>query len=310
MKKLLLIPICCIICVSGLFTWGNSYKEMVASDVTFYEMGDASLTIYDTLNESYMPKVDIGKMRDLAYLQKYYYAVDKKTGITGDYFNIDKLLATDVKVTTEGSGPKVLIFHTHGSELYADSKGINEGVIGCGNYLKKVLEDKYGIETLHITDIFDKENGKLNRDGAYERAEPRIKQVLHENPSIELVIDLHRDGVNENLRLIANDKGDTCAKIMLFNGLCQKWENGKLVKIDSLQNPNIPTNLALSLEMQLALNEINPALTRKIYLNAYRYSLHMKDKSLLIELGAQTNTYKEACNSIDRLAEALAKVCF
>ena len=38
-------------------------------------------------------------------------------------------------------------------------------------------------------------NGKLDRSEAYEQAQPNIRQILTENPSIEVVIDLHRDGV-------------------------------------------------------------------------------------------------------------------
>ena len=77
--------------------------------------------------------------------------------------------------------------------MFADSKDISEGIIGAGNRLAKNLEEKYGIKCLHITDSFDTVNGKVQRDGAYERAEPVIKKVLAENPSIELVIDLHRE---------------------------------------------------------------------------------------------------------------------
>jgi stage II sporulation protein P len=53
------------------------------------------------------------------------------------------------------------------------------------------------------------------------------------------------------------------------------------------------------------MNELYPGITRKIYINAYRYSLHMKDKSMLIELGAQTNTIDEVYNTIDMLAETI-----
>ena len=91
-------------------------------------------------------------------------------------------------------------------------------------------------------------------------------------------------------------------------GLCKKQTNGKLQNIPGLSNPYIKTNLALSFRMQQKMNELYPNLTRKIYLNAYRYSLHMKDKSMLIELGAQTNTIEEINNSIDRLAKTIYEV--
>ncbi len=309
-KKLSFILIALCLVFNGFFIYSREYSDKVAADVTFYEMGDASLTVSDTLTAQYVPKFDNEKMKDISYLRKYYYAVDKKTGMNESLFDIDKIMQTNVKISDpEGNGPKILIFHTHGSEMYADSKNVNEGVIGAGEYLKSILEDKYGIECLHITQRFDVVDGAVHRDGAYERMEPVIVQVIKENPSIQLVIDLHRDGVNENLRLVAEDNGEKCAKVMFFNGLCAKWENGELRDIKGLENPYLQTNIALSLKMQLAMNELYPNLTRKIYLNAYRYSLHMKDKSMLIELGAQTNTIEEIYNSIERIAEALGKVC-
>ncbi len=305
---LVFVVVCLIL--NGFFIYSHQYSDKVASHVTFYEMGDASLTVSDTLTAQYVPQYDINKMRDINYLRKYYYAVDKKTGMDKELFDADKLMARDVTVNTdENGGPKILIFHTHGSEMFADSKNVNEGVIGAGEYLKSLIEDKYGIECLHITDRFDVVNGSIQRDGAYERMEPVITHIIEENPSIELVIDLHRDGVNDNLRLVAEDNGEKCAKVMFFNGLCTKWEGSRLKSIKGLENPYLATNLALSLKMQLAMNELHPNLTRKIYLNAYRYSLHMKDKSMLIELGAQTNTVEEINNSIERIAEVIGRVC-
>ena len=60
--------------------------------------------------------------------------------------------------------------------------------------------------------------------------------------------------------------------------------------------------------MQILANKLYPGLNRKIYVNAYRYSLNMLPKSLLIEVGAQTNSKQEALNAIDFLADILAKV--
>ncbi len=282
-----------------------SHNTLTLGNVSIYELGNVFI---GTAEEAASPVQTID-LTDTASLKKSFYAIDKKTGMPDDLFNIDEMSAQNLHINTEGSGPKILIFHTHASETYADSKNVNEGVIGAGEYLKSILEDKYGVECLHITDRFDVVNGSLQRDGAYERAEPVITQIIKENPSIQLVIDLHRDGVDENLRLITSINGRSYAKIMFFNGICRKWDNGSLVEIDGLENPYLKTNLALSFQMQYAVTQFNPAITRKIYINAYRYSLHMLDKSMLIELGAQTNTYEEALNSVEVIAEALAKVC-
>ena len=51
-----------------------------------------------------------------------------------------------------------------------------------------------------------------------------------------------------------------------------------------------------------------PGFTRKIYLKSYRYNMHLCPKSLLIEVGAQTNTLQEAVNAMDPLAQVLDKV--
>ena len=60
----------------------------------------------------------------------------------------------------------------------------------------------------------------------------------------------------------------------------------------------------MSFRLEMAAGEFYPGLTRKIYLNGYRYNMHLR-KSLLIELGAQTNTVEEIMNAIDPLAHIL-----
>lgn len=284
-----------------------SHNSLTLGNVSVYELGNVFIGTVNEVKDNYTENIDLS---DISTIKKTFYSIDKKTGMPDDLFNIEEMSQANLHINTEGNGPKVLIFHTHGSEKYADSTGDSDGIIGAGEYLKNILEDKYGIECLHITDKFDVVDGKLQRDGAYERAEPVITQIIKENPSIQIVIDLHRDGVNENLRLATTIDGKSYAKIMFFNGICRKWDNGNLVPTEGLENPYLKTNLALSFQMQCAVTSFDSSITRKIYINAYRYSLHMKDKSMLIELGAQTNTYEEALNSIEVIADALAKVCF
>lgn len=292
-----------LVLVSIIIIFIYNCSNITLGNVSIYELGNVSID-FDILNNNRG-----SNSKNINNSKKIAYAIDKKTGLAEDLFNAEEMSSKNLHINTEGTGPKILIFHTHGSEMFADSKNVNEGVIGAGEELKNILEDKYGVECLHITDRFDVVNGKIQRDGAYERAEPVITQIIKENPSIQLVIDLHRDGVNENLHLATEIDGKSYAKIMFFNGICRKWENGKLVPINGLDNPYVKTNLALSYQMQQAVTDFNIDIARKIYINAYRYSLHMKDKSMLIELGAQTNTVEEISNSIEVIAEAIAKVC-
>jgi stage II sporulation protein P len=95
------------------------------------------------------------------------------------------------------------------------------------------------------------------------------------------------------------------ARFMFFNGLCYTRELGKL---ENLQNPYIQENLAIAFQMQLFADEYYPGLTRRIYLKGYRYNMHFRPKSLLIELGSQTNTVAEAKNSCEPLAHIISSV--
>lgn len=249
--------------------------------------------------------MSIEKLRDFDYLISNFYTVDSSTTIDSEQLNVDELLAKSMKIDTTTGGPKVLIFHTHSQEGFADSTGdVSTTIVGMGEYLSQLLNAK-GIETIHDTGVYDLINGKLDRSNAYEYAEAAVRPILEANPTIEVVIDLHRDGVAEGTRLVTEIDGKQTAKIMFFNGLSRTRTNGD---IDYLYNPYIQDNLSFSLQMQLASESMYSGFTRKIYLRGYRYSLHMMPKSLLIEAGAQTNTVEEIRNAMEVLAEILYQV--
>lgn len=269
-------------------------------DVTFYDAGKVVEAA---------KAVDYSKLTDLGQLKKSCYIVDKKTLMTKDYFDVKKFLAADLKIKPNGDFPKVLIFHTHSHEMFADSDTNNlyDGIVGAGERLKERLEER-GIKCIHNTDRFDVVDGKTKIMGAYERMEPVIRKILADNPSVEVVIDLHRDGIDESKRLVTNIGGKQTAKLMFFNGICRILQNGELKETEGLSNPYIPTNLAFSFAMNAKARELYPNLSRGIYLNAYRYSLHMIPKSTLVEIGAQNNTKEEIFNAVDLLADVIGKV--
>ena len=253
---------------------------------------------------------DINKLRDLSYLKQNFYIVDSRTGMTADDFNADEMLNANLKLDMSQPGPKVLIFHTHSQEMYADSEPGNlmDGVAGTGEKLAEILSHDYGIETLHDTETFDIVNGQHQIEGAYERMEPVIERILKEHPSIQAAIDIHRDGVPNGAKLVTDINGVSTAQVMFFDGLCmEKNKKGTLIPY-SQQNPYLKTNLALSFNAQLTANSLFPDFTRKIYLCAYRYSTNMLPKSMLIEVGAQTSTKEEAFNAMGPLAEVLSRV--
>ena len=174
-----------------------------------------------------------------------------------------------------------------------------------GDYLTKLLTEKYGYNVIHDTSVYDYVDGKLDRSKAYTYAEQGIERILEQNPSIEVVIDLHRDGVADTTHLVTEIDGKQTAKIMFFNGLSYSNVKGN---IGYLYNPYRDDNLAMSLQMHLLGEAYYPDFLRNIYINAYRYCLHERGKSMLIEAGAQTNTVQEVKNAMEPLADILDKL--
>ena len=252
------------------------------------------------------PDTSLEKLKDFDYLMGHFYTVDSSTSVDPEQLNAQTLLGKDLTIDQSGEGPKVLIYHTHSQEAFADSRKGEESdtIMGVGEYLAQLLNETYQIPTLHHKGVYDLIDGKLDRSRAYELALPEVEKILKENPSIEVVIDLHRDGVGDSTHLVEEINGKPTAQIMFFNGMSRTKANGP---IEYLKNPYIEDNLAFSLQMQLAAQKY-PGFTRRIYLKSYRYNMHVTPKTLLVEAGAQTNTVEEMRNAMEILAETLDTV--
>lgn len=251
-------------------------------------------------------KVDVSmeKLKDFEYLVSHFYTVDGSTSVSAKELNAQKLLKKDMTINKKTKGPKILIYHTHSQEDFKDSKkgDTSTTIMGMGAYLTDILNNTYGIETLHHEGVYDLIDGEMDRSKAYQLAEKEVKKILKKYPSIEIVIDLHRDGVGNSTHLVTEIDGKKTAQIMFFNGMSRTKANGDIAY---LHNPYIEDNLAFSLQMQIAAAKLHPGFTRHIYLKSYRYNMHLMPKSLLIEAGAQTNTVEEMRNAMEVLAEVL-----
>lgn len=241
------------------------------------------------------------------YLMNHFYTVVSSTTLRPEDIDAGKLMNIDMRLKTSNDKPQILIYHTHGQEGFTDSvSGKPEtGIIGVGDYLVELLTKQYGYNVIHITDSFDYVNGVLDRSKAYDYAYEKIAGVLAENPSIEVVIDLHRDGVGEHTHLVTEVNGKQTAQIMFFNGISRLNDIGE---IGYLYNPYRTENLAMSLQMKVLAEEYFSGFTRRNYIQAYQYNLHLRPKSMLIEAGAQTNSFEEVKNAMEPLA-ALLHMC-
>ena len=249
---------------------------------------------------------NLEELSDYEYLLSHFYTVEPTTAVTAQELDAEKLLAEDMTIDRTVDGPQILIYHTHSQEGFADSVpgDPTTTIVGAGEYLAELLRNR-GYQVMHVTSVYDLIDGELDRSEAYSRAEEEISQILAEHPSIQSVIDLHRDGVAEGTRLVTELNGKTMARFMFFNGLSRTRKNGP---IEYLHNPYIEDNLALTLQLKLTCDQYYPGLARNIYLKSLRYNLHLSPKALLIEAGAQTNTLQEILNTMEPLADVLDTV--
>lgn len=288
--------------------WGDStlVEEMVLSENQSYAAETAQGDVAEAMSGSIALRTvpsftyDFTQYQELSELVKGFYIVDPTTTATADRLNITELLGKDMTMQGDASSPQILIYHTHSQEGYADSVpgDVSTGVVGAGEYLAQLLREQYGFQVIHHTGQYDVDI----RDMAYSYAEPAIQKILEENPTIEVVIDLHRDEVKEDVRLVTDVDGRPTARFMFFNGLSYNNTQGDIAY---LYNPYIKDNLAFSFQAQVLANEYYPGVSRGIYLRAMRYNMHFRPKNMLIELGAQTNTQEEIWNAVPIIAQIL-----
>lgn len=244
------------------------------------------------------------KLADYDYVMKNFYEVHTNTTAGRELIDAEKFLKAELMLEKNEDEPQILIYHTHSQEEYADHLQNPEAVItGVGAYLQELLTAR-GYNVIHDTNVYDLRDGKLDRSRAYTYALDGINGILQDNPSIKVVLDIHRDGVPEGMHLVKEINGKPTAQIMFFNGLSQTPEG----PIEYLPNPNREANLAFSFRLQLLAKRKYPGFTRKIYLKGLRYNQHVRARTALIEVGAQTNTFEEAKNAMEPLADILDQV--
>lgn len=222
---------------------------------------------------------------------------------------VDKasLLLSPLNMRTD-TEPQVLIVHTHTSEAYTQEEGweyepsddfrtqdAEYNMVRVGEALAQELRN-LGIAVIHDTTV----NDSPAYQGAYERSYDCIAAQLAAHPSIQIVLDIHRDAAEDDegnaLPRRTVVEGENCAQLMLVVGTDE----------GGLQHPNWRENLSFALKLQALLNRDAPTLCRNLSLRKERFNQHFTPCSLLVEVGAAGNTLAEALPSARYLARALA----
>ena len=219
------------------------------------------------------------------------------------------LLTEPLVIDFSASGPLVLIVHTHTCEAYTqeyiDQYDASDNwrttdqscnIVAVGDELESLLRDA-GIGVIHDTTV----NDYPSYTGSYTRTLEVIERNLEQYPTIQIVIDLHRDsGVSESGEAVAtyyNDNGETTSQIMLVVGTDE----------GGLHHENWRENLKLALALQATANADHPGLMRPINLRQERFNQHATYGSLIVETGFAGNTLSEAKAAIRLFGESFCR---
>lgn len=226
------------------------------------------------------------------------------TDVTNDYL-LDQCERDTAQKISDISEPIVLIMHTHttesyesgASEFYSEydssrSTDLSETVVAVGEKIAEKLTDA-GIGVIHLTEMFD----YPEYSGAYDRSSERVIEILEEHPSIQIVIDVHRDAIeSEGVRYapVAEINGKTAAQVMMICGC--------------MNVPQYRYNLRLATRLQGIMETNYPGLTRPILFDERNYNQELTKGSILLEMGSHANSLEEALYSGELVGECLKQL--
>lgn len=227
-----------------------------------------------------------------------------RAGVTLD---MDALLSQPLPKLLLSDEPLILIVHTHATEAYSGGnyeQSVTYHTLDTENNVVRVgqaLADKLnacGIPTLHDTTL----NDAPGYNDAYERTAEVIERYLEEYPSIQMVIDVHRDAITdtngEELAMRTELNGQSAAQLLFVMG----------TDAGGLEHPNWEGNLAFALQMQAYCTSDAPDLFRELSLRSSRYNEHLTPYSVLLEVGSAGNTLDEAIRSVEFFGTKLAEL--
>lgn len=225
--------------------------------------------------------------------------------------DVKKLLQQPLLWNLTGEEPTVLIIHTHGSESYTKQTGqsytettefrtLNTAynMVALGEKLAQLLQQA-GIPVIHDRTLHD----YPSYNSAYTNSRQSVQDYLNRYPTIQVVLDLHRDaalnadGSQYAPALTVN--GESVAQLMLVVG----------TDASGMQHPNWEENLAAAVKLQVLLERQVPGITRPTILRAQRYNHDLSDGAMIVEIGTAGNSMQQAMAAVPYLAEALIALC-
>lgn len=274
------------------------FEALGMKDITYEKILSNELSIVGNIgvgNENYMDKDKYDTNNMFAYNQ-FKVSEDSilKETHTSDSTNT-QIYNPALKKPLDDSKPEVLIYHTHTSENYdaecPDSLNEETNVVGVGDVLENELRDNYGISVIH-----DKTNHCASYDDSYKRSAETVDYYLKEYGDFKIIIDLHRDSVDNKAATTTEVYGMNASRIMFVN---------------AKNSTRYEKNKELTEEIFNKTEELFPGLPRKIYTynrgkNAFNQS--KSDGCVLFEIGSHTNTPEESKVTAECMARVIAEI--
>lgn len=203
------------------------------------------------------------------------------------------------------AAPTVLILHTHGSESYENTDNYQElsayrtedagyNVVSIGEKIREILE-KEGVQVIHDTTLHD----RPSYDGAYTSARTQTQAYLEKHPSVEIVLDIHRDSIEDSsgkqVAKTVQIAGEEVAQLMFVVGSDAGGQN----------HPQWSENMALAVKMQAQLEKRYPGICRPICFRGQRYNQDLSPGALIVEVGSAGNTQQQALKAGECLAQCV-----
>ncbi len=226
---------------------------------------------------------------------------------TAYWVDVTEILSAGPGLSLPQGEPQILIIHTHSSEAYTQAgldryepsdtnrtENTEFNIVRIGDELTEIFQQA-GLNVIHDRGIYD----YPSYTGSYTRSGQAIEQYLRDYPSIQMVIDIHRDALGTDdvvYKTMAEEDGVCASQVMLLIGTDES----------GLEHPNWRQNLAVALYMQNAVNARHPTLMRPIALVQQRYNQHLSPGSMILEVGSNGNTLQEALAAIRLFGQAAA----
>lgn len=243
--------------------------------------------------------VDFSDHRSFLKAEIPFLALVKQPKMTIQASGVPNFPKFDAKAAFADGKPLVGIYHTHTSEAFVPSYGKSHSpggqtgeIVEVGEAMVKRFE-KNGIKAIQSKTVHDYPSFMK----AYGPSEITAKKMLEENPSLQMLFDIHRDAdKRENTTATVN--GVAAARVFIVVAKGQT----------DLVQPHWEQNHAFAKLIDAKLNEHYPGLSRGIQVVDWRYNQHLHPRALLLEIGGHENSKAEAIVTVELLADILTEI--